>query len=188
MVIPAINLGLRPNIPTVDDISGILSIIRAGELRDVSPALGSVRAFARAIGINESTLRSAYLTEGRRPSVTTQARVDAAIRQNAEALLGRRVLERSVVDRAFGRNPLARLYLEPPPGVRRVRIIVRTDPTQVVDSIGRKYDSGYYTVTLEYTRRAFEAWQQLLPPTETVDAVIWQYEEREREIPVDLVD
>lgn len=179
MVIPGINLGLRPNIPTVDDISGILSIIRAGELRDVSPALGSVRAFARAIGINESTLRSAYLTEGRRPSVTTQARVDAAIRQNAEALLGRRVLERSVVDRAYGRNPLARLYLKPPPGVRRARIIVKINDVAIQDFGGGAYEDGYYTVTLDYSEAVYQQWEQLLPPEHTVEATIWQYETKE---------
>ena len=185
MVIPSPALGLIPNIPTVADFSGILSIIRAGELKSVAPELGSIRAFARTVGINESTLRSAYLTEGRTASATTQARLDEAIRRNMETLLGRTYKDRSVVDRAYGRNPLARLYLTTPPNVRRMRIIVRIQEDQIPSFQGGRYGNGFYTVTLEYTQRAYRTWEQLKPPTHDVDTIIWQYETREQEVPTD---
>jgi hypothetical protein len=188
MVIPILSLGLRPDIPTVAEIGDALAIIRTGALKDLSPDLASVRAFARAVGISESTLRTAYLTEGRRPSDATQRRIDNAIRQSIGNILGRTVRDASIVDRGFGRNPLARLYLQPPPGVRRVRIVVRLDPIQDVGPGGKPYESGYYTVTLDAPLRAFKVWEQLKPPTHTVEAVIWQYETREVEVPLESVD
>ena len=182
MVIPSPALGLIPNSPTVDDFSGILSIIRTGALKDVSPNLGSIRAFARTVGINESTLRSAYLTEGRTASATTQARLDEAIRRNMETLLGRTYKDRSVVDRAYGRNPLARLYLTPPPNVRRMRVIVRMTEEAQAAIEGDTPRNAFYTVTLEATPRAFQTWEQLKPPGHSVDTIIWQYETIEQEI------
>jgi hypothetical protein len=188
MVIPNPNLGLRIGIPSVTEIGDALAIIRTGALRDLSPDLSSVRAFARAIGVSESTLRTAYLTEGRRPSDDTQRRIDNAIRQNIGNILGRTVRDASIVDRGYGRNPLARLYLQTPPGVRRVRIVVRLDPTQDIGFGGKSYESGFYTVTLDARLRAFRVWEQLKPPTHTVEAVIWQYETREVEVPLESVD
>ena len=176
MVIPSPALGLIPNIPTVADFSGILSIIRAGELKSVAPELGSIRAFARTVGINESTLRSAYLTEGRTASATTQARLDEAIRRNMETLLGRTYKDRSVVDRAYGRNPLARLYLTPPPGVRRVRIIVDMTSATPGDFEGGQYQNGYYTKTVEGDAELVDLAIQRLPAQHVADTIIWQYE------------
>lgn len=188
MVIPTPSLGLIPNVPSFDDFGGILSIIRAGELRDLGPAFQSVRSFARAVGMNESTLRTAYLTEGRKASTGTQLRLDAAIRQNVEELLGRRYMPNSVIDKQYGSNPLARLYLQPPPNVRRMRIIVRLTGNEITDYQGGNYGNGYYTVTLEYTQRAFRTWEQLRPVGHEVDTIIWQYEQKEEEISLGSVD
>ena len=177
MVIPNISRSLRIGIPSALDFGDALAVIRSGALRDLSPDLASVRAFSRAVGINESTLRSAYLTEGRRPSVQTQARLDAALRANVERLLGRTVRERSVVDRAYGTNPLARMYLQPPPGTKRVRIIVRMDDVTAASFDGGKYASGYYTVTSTSEERVVDTLLQRLPPQHVGDTIIWQYEE-----------
>jgi hypothetical protein len=177
MVIPNIGRSLRVGIPSALDFGDALAVIRSGALRDLSPDLASVRAFSRAVGINESTLRSAYLTEGRRPSVQTQARLDAALRANIERLLGRTVRERSVVDRGYGTNPLARLYLTPPPGTKRVRIVVRMDDVTAASFEGGKYAGGYYTVTSTSEERVVDTLLQRLPPQHVGDTIIWQYEE-----------
>jgi hypothetical protein len=125
MVIP-IQFGLSPNIPSLETLQITLSLIRAGELRDFGPALSSVRAFAREIGVAESTLRTAFLTEGRRPSLGTLARVDEGIRRNYERILGRTVSDTTVIDRHIGRNPLAQAYLRAPLNRTGVRLWVST--------------------------------------------------------------
>ena len=163
MVVNPLTL-LIPTLPSVGDIGDILSIIRAGELRDLGPGFRSVRDFARVVGVNESTLRSAYLTEGRRPSAQTQSRVDEAIRRNLEPLLGVRTTDRTVTWKAYGRNPLARLYLVPPPERRGVRMIVRTNDGT--------YD-GWRTYKLDDPDIAIDEATSLLDDTESLDTVVW---------------
>lgn len=145
MVIPSVSL-LSPNLPSVETLQISLSLIRAGELRDFGPALSSVRAFAREIGVSESTLRGAFLTEGRRPSIGTLARVDEGIRRNYERILGRTVSDNTVIDRHIGRNPLAQAYLRAPVNRTGVRLWVSTTDADYKGYRTYKFDDPDITV------------------------------------------
>lgn len=155
---------LRAALPSVGTITDALIAIRAGELRGLAPGLGSVREFARTIGVNESTLRSAFLTPGRRASERTIARVDAAIRSNM-TLLGRQVRANTILDAGWAvENPLSRHYLTAPPNARSFRIIAKSaDPDY-------EY-ATFFSGTAEVDDPLDLA--QDLPPGWDLEAVVW---------------
>ena len=157
--------GLRSGLPSVDLITATLQLIRAGELKGLAPGFNSVRDFARLVGFNESTLRTAFLTEGRRPSTRTMARLDAAIRANVTNLGMRTERRNTVLDSGVSLdNPLARHYLMRPPGARSFRLIARTnDPSY----------GGFRSYTVADPDIDPSEAAALLAPGETVDGIVW---------------
>jgi hypothetical protein len=125
-----------PNIPGVpgltrDPVSAFLELVISGRIGDpFNPGKAlSQRGFARLVGINESTLRSAFRTEGRAPSARTLARLDAALRQVPQSLFQTRREGRGVVTDTL--TPLGRRYVRftAPVGARSFRVVVETgDP------------------------------------------------------------
>lgn len=135
-----------PNIPGVpgltrDPVSAFLQLVIRGGVGDpFNPGKAlSQRGFGRLVGISESTLRSAFRTEGRGPSARTLARLDAALRQAPQALFVTRREGKGVVTDTL--TPLGRRYYRSsaPPGTRSFRVVVETG------------DSGYPYKTIAPT-------------------------------------
>lgn len=157
-------------IPSVAAITETLQLIRAGELRGLAPGLNSVRDFARTLGFNESTLRTAFLTPGRQPSTRTMARLDAAIRQNITELAGRERRVRTIRDSGVAyNNPLARHYLLPPPDTRKFRLLILTP------NLGYQ---GYRTVTVEDPGISVGDAMRVMEPDEQLVEVVWHVGEQ----------
>ena len=125
-----------PNIPGVpgltrDPVSAFLQLVIRGGVGDpFNPGKAlSQRGFGRLVGISESTLRSAFRTEGRGPSQRTLERLDAALRQAPQSLFVTRREGRGVVTDTL--TPLGVRYYRSsaPPGARSFRVVVETgDP------------------------------------------------------------
>ena len=116
-------------------------------------------------GINESTLRTAFLTEGRNPSTRTMARIDAAIRQNIRSLGLRTPRRNTILDEGVQMQiPLSKHYLQRPPNARSFRLIART--------IDATY-SGYRTYTVEDPSIDPSEAVSMLAPGEALDAIVW---------------
>ena len=128
-----------PNIPGVpgltrDPVSAFLRLLvpldgsgsKIGDPFNPGKAL-SQRGFARLVGISESTLRSAFRTEGRAPSQRTLERLDAALRQAPQSLFYTRKEGKGVVTDTL--TPLGYRYYRSsaPPGARGFRVVVETD-------------------------------------------------------------
>ena len=123
-----------PNIPGVpgltrDPVSAFLQLVIRGGVGDpFNPGKAlSQRGFGRLVGISESTLRSAFRTEGRGPSQRTLERLDAALRQAPQSLFYTRKEGKGVVTDTL--TPLGYRYYRSsaPPGARGFRVVVETD-------------------------------------------------------------
>ena len=122
-----------PNIPGVpgltrDAVSAFLQLVIRGGVGDpFNPGKAlSQRGFGRLVGISESTLRSAFRTEGRAPSQRTLERLDAALRQAPQSLFYTRKEGKGVVTDTL--TPLGYRYYRSsaPPGARGFRVVVDT--------------------------------------------------------------
>ena len=117
---------------TRDPVSAFLGQVILGKIGDpLNPGKAlSQRGFARLVGISESTLRSAFRTEGRGPSQRTLERLDAALRNAPQGLFYTRTERRGIVTDTL--TPLGQRYYRSsaPPGARSWRVVVETgDPT-----------------------------------------------------------
>ena len=116
---------------TRDPVSAFLQLVVSGRIGDPTrpgQAL-SQRGFARLVGISESTLRTAFRTEGRAPSARTLQRLDAALRMAPQSLFFTRTGNKGV--RTDTLTPLGQRYYRStrPEGARSFRIVVRSsDP------------------------------------------------------------
>ena len=131
-----------PNIPGVpgltrDPVSAFLRLLvpldgsgsKIGDPFNPGKAL-SQRGFARLVGLSESTLRSAFRTEGRGPSQRTLERLDAALRQAPQSLFVTRTEGKGVVTDTL--TPLGLRYYRSsaPPGARAFKVTYETgDPS-----------------------------------------------------------
>ena len=119
-----------PNIPglTRDPVSAFLQLVFDRKIGD--PFAGgsplSIRGFGRLVGISESTLRTAFRTEGRAPSQRTLERLDAALRSAPQSIFYTRTGQRDV--RVDDLTPLGLRYYrsEAPVGARGFRVVVAT--------------------------------------------------------------
>lgn len=122
-----------PNIPglTRDPVSAFLQLVFDRKIGDPfgGGAPLSIRGFGRLVGISESTLRTAFRTEGRAPSQRTLERLDAALQSAPQSIFYTRKEGRGVVTDTL--TPLGYRYYrsEAPVGARGFRIVVETgDP------------------------------------------------------------